>query len=48
MDHIERTGTTDEPGAHVWDYLSNFQSTNDWASRAGRTESVGSAEKVTS
>lgn len=27
---IERTVTVDQPAARVWEYLSDFRSTNDW------------------
>ena len=27
---IERTFTVAQPASHVWDYLSDFRSTNDW------------------
>lgn len=30
MEHIERTITVDKPTGLVWDYLSDFRSTNDW------------------
>jgi len=30
MKHIERTITVDKPAERVWEYLSDFRSTNDW------------------
>ena len=30
MKHVERTVVVDKPLAQVWEYLSDFRSTNDW------------------
>jgi uncharacterized protein YndB with AHSA1/START domain len=30
MEHIERTVTVAKPSDRVWEYLSDFRSTNDW------------------
>jgi uncharacterized protein YndB with AHSA1/START domain len=38
MTHIERTLTVDQPAERVWDYLSDFRSTNDWDPGTVRTE----------
>lgn len=38
MQHIERTVVVDKPLQRVWDYLSDFRSTNDWDPGTVRTE----------
>jgi len=40
MKHIERTITVDKPAERVWEYLSDFRSTNDWDPGTVLTERV--------
>lgn len=45
MDDNERSVIADGPAARVWDYLSDFQSTNDWVSRRGAQPLVRSGRE---
>jgi len=38
MNRIERSLTVDQPAERVWDYLSDFRSTNDWDPGTVHTE----------
>ena len=38
MKHLERVVTVHQPAATVWDYLSDFRSTNDWDPGTVKTE----------